>query len=154
MNYFQPVLYTSCQVHRGGGKTLSGDKMSVKGDWNEDPAPALARHCRHQTSECHYTASRGPGTKRWVWPGRCHRPEDQPIIITQGTRPCLPCQQPLGTLRNVTHTINKGFCDPKLQIQNLLYHIQLIRWNTRLSHHTMMVPLNPKKVHIKLNFLL
>ena len=30
---------------------MSGDKMSVKGDWNEDPAPALARHCRHQTSD-------------------------------------------------------------------------------------------------------
>ena len=45
VNYFQPVLYTSCQFHRGGGKTLSGDKMSVKGDWNEDTAvPALAQH--------------------------------------------------------------------------------------------------------------
>ena len=113
VNYFQPVLYTSCQLHRGGGKTLSVDKMSVKGDWNEDTAaPALAQHwpvivdMRHQNA---ITLRGGAGTKRWVWPGRCHRPEDQPIIITPATRqplPCLPCQQSSGTLRNfVTHTI-------------------------------------------------
>ena len=68
VNYFQPVLYTSCQFHRGGGKTLSVDKMSVKGDWNEDTA-ALARHCRHETSECHYTARRCGDKKVGVaWP--------------------------------------------------------------------------------------
>ena len=74
VNYFQPVLYTSCQFHRGGGKTLSVDKMSVKGDWNEDTAvPALAQHwpvivdMRHQNA---ITLRDGAGNKKVgvAWP--------------------------------------------------------------------------------------